>query len=142
VQREIADNLRDGHPRRAASLFLSNTGASPVTRAILAVAGRLAPRIVVGHQDGDLLVTLDAEDTFDLSARVDRIAVPTLVTGGGNDRFYTAGLFEDTARRIPGSQLTIYPRAGHIGTQGNHRLVRDILQFLEADAAVSGSETA
>jgi pimeloyl-ACP methyl ester carboxylesterase len=142
VQREIADNLRDGHPRRAASLFLSNTGASPVTRAILAVAGRLAPRIVVGHQDGDLLVTLDAEDTFDLSARVDRIAVPTLVTGGGNDRFYTAGLFEDTARRIPGSQLTIYPRAGHIGTQGNRRLVRDILQFLEADAAVSGSETA
>jgi pimeloyl-ACP methyl ester carboxylesterase len=132
LQREIATCLRNGQPRRAAGLFLANTGSSPVRRAVLGVAGRLAPRIVVGREDSDLLVTLDAEDTFDLSSRVASIAVPTLVTGGANDRFYTAELFRETAALIPGAQLSIYPGAGHIGTQGNRRLVRDILSFLEA----------
>jgi len=142
VQREIADCLRSGHPRRAAGLFLSNTGATRISRAVLAVAGRLAPSIVVGRDDSDLLVTLDAEDSFDLSDRVGAVSMPTLVAGGGNDRFYTAALFEDTARRIPGAKLTIYPRAGHVGTQGNRRLVRDILAFLETDGPISGSATA
>ena len=132
VQRRIAEFLRYGHPRTAAGLFLSNTGATRATRAILALAGRLAPRIVVGREDADLLVTLDAEDTFDLSDRVENVEAQTLVIGGGKDRFYTAELFADTARRIPGATLTIYPGAGHIGTQGNSRLVRDILEFLEA----------
>jgi pimeloyl-ACP methyl ester carboxylesterase len=133
VQRQIATALREGHPRRAAGLFLSNTGATPVRRALLAVAGRLAPRIVVGHEDADLLATLDAEDSFDLEARVSEIAARTLVAGGGNDRFYTAELFAQTAARIPNAKLTVYPGAGHVGTQGNRRLVRDILAFLETD---------
>jgi pimeloyl-ACP methyl ester carboxylesterase len=142
VQREIATLLREGHPRRAAALFLSNTGATSASRAILSVAGLLAPRIVVGREDADLLVTLDAEDTFDLSGRLASVTAPTLVTGGGNDRFYTAELFADTARGIPGSRLTIYPGAGHIGTQGNRRLVRDILEFLETPGTVSDPATA
>jgi pimeloyl-ACP methyl ester carboxylesterase len=133
VQRDIAAYLRSGRPRRAAGLFLANTGATATRRAVLGLAGRLAPRIVVGREDSDLLVTLDAEDAFDLSDRVAAIAVPTLVAGGGNDRFYTAELFRDTASRIPDAQLIIYPGAGHIGTQGNRRLVRDILGFLEKD---------
>jgi pimeloyl-ACP methyl ester carboxylesterase len=133
LQRDIAGALRDGHPRRAAGLFLSNTGSTPIRRAILGVAGRLAPRIVVGHEDADLLVTLDAEDSFNVGSRIGAIAVPTLVTGGGNDRFYTAELISETAAKIPGAKLTIYRRAGHIGTQGNRRLVRDILAFLESE---------
>lgn len=142
VQREIATLLRAGKPGRAAGLFLANTGATPVRRAVLGIAGRLAPRIVVGRKDGDLLATLDAEDEFDLSERVPDIAVPTLVTGGANDRFYTAELIADTAGRIPHASLRIYPRAGHIGTQGNRRLVRDILAFLAVDQPPSDRETA
>ena len=131
LQRDIASQLRRGRPRSAAALFLANTGARPVSRALLGVAGRLAPRIVVGRDDGDLLVTLDAEDAFDVSDRLPTLEAPTLVTGGANDRFYTAELFSETARRIPNSELTIYRGAGHIGTLGNRRLVRDILEFLE-----------
>jgi pimeloyl-ACP methyl ester carboxylesterase len=133
LQRDIAGALRDGQPRRAASIFLANTGSTPTRRAVLALAGRLAPRIVVGHKDADLLVTLDAEDSFDVGPRLGEIAVPTLVTGGANDRFYSAELFRDTASKIPDAELMIYPGAGHIGTQGNRRLVRDILTFLEND---------
>ena len=132
VQRDIAALLRDGYPRRAAGLFLSNTGATSAVRAVLDAVGRLAPRIVVGRDDGDLLATLDAEDSFDVGDRVDRIDIPTLVTGGGRDRFYGASLFADTAERMPNATLRIYPRAGHIGTRGNRRLVREILLFLES----------
>jgi pimeloyl-ACP methyl ester carboxylesterase len=133
LQRDIAAALRAGRPRRAAALFLSNTGATRVSRAVLSVAGRLAPRIVVGHQDSDLLVTLDAEDTFDLSSRLPEVKIPTLVVGGANDRFYTAALFEATAAAIPNATLAIHRGAGHIGTQGNRRLVRDILSFLAVE---------
>ena len=133
TQREIAARLRQARPRRAAALFLANTGATRIGRALLGIAGALAPRIVVGHNDLDLLTTLDAEDSFNLIDRIGEIAVPTLVAGGENDRFYTAELFADTAARIPNSTLSIYPRAGHISTHGNRRLVRDILAFLEAD---------
>jgi pimeloyl-ACP methyl ester carboxylesterase len=137
LQRDIAAALRSGRPRRAAALFLSNTGATPARRAVLAVAGRIAPRIVVGHQDADLLVTLDAEDSFNLSSRLAEVRMPTLVVGGANDRFYTATLFEETAAAIPGATLAIHAGAGHIGTQGNRRLVRDILGFLEAPSSSS-----
>jgi pimeloyl-ACP methyl ester carboxylesterase len=133
IQQAIASRLRSGRPRRAAALFLANTGATRTRRALLGVVGALAPRLVVGQNDSDLLTTLDAEENFDLVDRVGDIAMPTLVTGGGNDRFYTADLFKDTAARIPNSTLRIYPRAGHISTHGNRRLVRDILTFLESD---------
>ncbi len=140
LQREIASALREGHPRRAAGFFLANTGSTTVRRALLGLPGAWFRASWVGRDDADLLVTLDAEDGFDLSARVPEIVIPTLVTGGENDRFYTAALIADTASRISGATLTIYARAGHIGTQGNRRVVRDILSFLESDQPPSRGE--
>ncbi len=141
TQLEIADRLRRGHSRRAAALFIANTGATRIQRSLLGAAGALAPRIVVGHNDPDLLATLNAEDAFNLGDRIGMIAAPTLIAGGENDRFYGAELFAETAERIPGSRLRIYPRAGHISTHGNRRLVRDILAFLgdhDADTRPNG----
>jgi pimeloyl-ACP methyl ester carboxylesterase len=130
LQRDIATALRDGRPRRAAAMFLSNTGATRATRALLVIAGYLAPRIVVGHHDSDLLVTLDAEDAFDLSSRLPDVRIPTLVVGGANDRFYTAELFAATAAGIPEATLAIHRGAGHMGMQGNRRLAGAVLDFL------------
>jgi pimeloyl-ACP methyl ester carboxylesterase len=139
IQRNVAASLRGGRPRRAAALFLSNTASSRIRRALLAAAGILAVRVVVGRHDDDLLVLLDAEDGFDLSERIGGISAPTLVVGGARDRFYSAALFEETAARIPNAQLTVYPRAGHIGTRGNRRLVRDILGFLSGTSELKPS---
>jgi pimeloyl-ACP methyl ester carboxylesterase len=45
----------------------------------------------------DLLVTLDAEDAFDVGGQLHRISAPALVIGGGRDAFYPRELFEQTA---------------------------------------------
>ena len=132
TQRRIARLLRDGHPRRAAALFISNTGATHLSRALLSLVGLAAPRIVVGHEDNDLLVTLDAEDGFDWLPRLADIRSRTLVLGGGQDRFYTANLFERTHGALRNSTLKIYPRGGHVSTTGNRRLARHILEFLSS----------
>lgn len=130
TQRTIAALLRENHPRRAASLFLATTGSTRFRHLLLAGAGLLAPRAIVGYRDPDLLAILDAEDSFDLESRLATMTVPTLVTGGANDRYYSAELFGTTSRAMQHASLTVYPRAGHIGTHRNPRLARDILRFL------------
>jgi pimeloyl-ACP methyl ester carboxylesterase len=132
TQRSIAELLRAGRDRRAAATFFGNTGSSRLDNALRSAAGLLAPRSVVGKGDLDLLVTLDAEDSFDLDARLETIAARTLIAGGQHDRFYSAELFEHTSQRMPNARLALYPGAGHLSVHGNPRLARDILTFLDA----------
>lgn len=132
TQRRVAELLRHGRSRRAAAVFLGATGATPPSRALLGAVGALAPRMVVGRGDSDLVVTLDAEDSFDLSPRLADMATPILVTGGGNDQFYGSEIFARTHAALPQSRLELYPRSGHIGTLGNRLLARHILSFLES----------
>ena len=63
----------------------------------------------------DMLVTVAAEDAFDASPQLHRIAAPTLLVAGGRDRFYSPELFRETAERIPGARLRLYPGKGHAG---------------------------
>lgn len=139
TQRTIASLLRQNRPRRAASLFLATTGSTRLEHSLLAVAGLLVPRAIVGHRDPDLLAILDAEDSFDLESRLPAMTVPTLVTGGAHDRFYSAELFGRTSRGMQEASLTLYPKAGHMGTRGNPQLARDILRFLAVPEASSAA---
>lgn len=50
-----------------------------------------------------------------------RIAAPTLIANGDHDRMVPSVLSEDLHRRIPGSQLIIYPNSGHGGIFQYHR---------------------
>ncbi|HET9021410.1 MAG TPA: alpha/beta hydrolase [Ornithinibacter sp.] len=61
----------------------------------------------------DLLVTLDAEDAFDVRDELHRITAPTLVIGGGKDVFYTRELFEETAAGVKDGRAHISPGWGH-----------------------------
>lgn len=54
-------------------------------------------------------------------ADLSRIAAPTLIANGDNDRMVPSVLSEDLHRRIPGSQLVIYPNSGHGGIFQYHR---------------------
>jgi pimeloyl-ACP methyl ester carboxylesterase len=49
------------------------------------------------------------------SARADlsKVSQPTLIANGDNDRMVPSVLSEDLHRRIPGSELVIYPDSGH-----------------------------
>lgn len=135
TQRRVAALLRQNRPRRAASVFLGATGATPPARAALRLLGLLAPRLVVGRDDQDLLATLDAEDSFDLTPRLPEMRTPTLVTGGGNDQFYGSEIFTGTQAALPQAHLELYPRSGHMGTLGNRPLARRVLRFLESTPA-------
>lgn len=58
-----------------------------------------------------MLVTVAAEDSFDASSQLHRITAPTPLVAGARDRFYSPELFQETAERIPGARLRLYPRA-------------------------------
>ena len=64
-------------------------------------------------------------------ADLSRITQPTLIANGDNDRMVPSVLSEDLHRRIPGSELVIYPDSGHGGIfQFHDRFVPVALEFL------------
>ena len=80
---------------------------------------------------GDLAVTLEAEDSFELRGLAP-IQAPTLVVGGGQDRFYPQALFAETARLIPDATLAIYPRRGHLTVLNDPDAQAAVIEFLRA----------
>jgi TAP-like protein len=77
-----------------------------------------------------MIVTVEAEDAFDVSDRLGEIRAPTLVIGGERDPGYSRELFEETARGIPDARLFIYEGRGHGGTVTDRRFARDVTAFL------------
>ena len=64
-------------------------------------------------------------------ADLSRISQPTLIANGDHDRMVPTVLSEDLHRRIPGSQLIIYPNSGHGGIFQYHKtFVPEVLRFL------------
>ncbi|NWL13929.1 alpha/beta hydrolase [Paenarthrobacter nitroguajacolicus] len=65
------------------------------------------------------------------SADLGVITHPTLIANGDNDRMVPSVLSSDMHRRIPGSELVIYPDSGHGGIfQFHDRFVPVALEFL------------
>ncbi len=65
------------------------------------------------------------------SADLGVITQPTLIANGDNDRMVPSVLSSDMRRRIPGSELVIYPDSGHGGIfQFHDRFVPVALEFL------------
>ncbi|MGA8788454.1 MAG: alpha/beta hydrolase [Paenarthrobacter sp.] len=65
------------------------------------------------------------------SADLGAITQPTLIANGDNDRMVPSVLSSDMHRRIPGSELVIYPDSGHGGIfQFHDRFVPVALEFL------------
>ena len=66
----------------------------------------------------DMLVTIAAEDAFDVEPHLDRVTAPTLVLGGTADGFYTRDLFERTAAGIPKGRVVVWEGRSHVGVAG------------------------
>jgi pimeloyl-ACP methyl ester carboxylesterase len=81
----------------------------------------------------DMIVSIRAEDAFDIGGGLGEISAPTLVIGGGRDRFYPTELFRETAEGIPNARLIIYRDRAHGGTFADRRFGRDVVAFLLAD---------
>jgi pimeloyl-ACP methyl ester carboxylesterase len=109
--------------------FNRNATGKPAARAFVK---RLEERTV----DRDAKIALTAFQTQlkaikkwgrSVPADLSTITQPTLIANGDNDRMVPPVLSEDLHRRIPGSELVIYPDSGHGG----------IFQFHETFAPVA-----
>ena len=61
----------------------------------------------------DMLVTLEAEDAFNVEDSLPRVTAPTLVIGGSGDIFYSEELFRGTAEGVQDGRAHIFPDWGH-----------------------------
>ena len=117
VMAEVARLTREGDARRATALVVA-TGTprslAPVTRPMGWVMGQFTAR-----DQADMLVTIAAEDSFDVEPLLGRISAPTLVLGGTADGFITPDLFERTAAGIPRGRAVIFPGKSHFYVAGS-----------------------
>jgi len=75
--------------------------------------------------------TLEASVAQDRAAPVERISVPTLVIAGEEDTVYPPELARDMARRIPGAELLMLERTGHLANlEQPERFNEAVLDFL------------
>lgn len=112
LQAEMARLIRAGEPREAWASVMSAMLPGSL-RGPARPLSRLAAGPMVPADPTDVLVTLDAEDAFDVEAGLPRITAPTLVIGGSNDQFYSEELFRDTAAGVQDGRVHIFPGWGH-----------------------------
>lgn len=84
---------------------------------------------------------VDAEDRFDVTARLAEVTCPVLVLGGDRDGFYGAGLFREVAAAVPRGRAVVRPGVGHLGMMTGDRWVRDASSFLDTPDAPGFPET-
>jgi pimeloyl-ACP methyl ester carboxylesterase len=136
-QRRVAHLSAAGDRRGISRMQAPDVAASPLGQRIVGgflwLAGPLFMRR--GWDPTDIVATIEAEDAFDLRERLCEISAPTLVVGGGRDRFYPPGLFRETADGIPDARLVLYENRAHGGTFADRRFGRDVVAFLRAEHA-------
>lgn len=75
--------------------------------------------------------TLEASVAQDRAAPVEKITAPTLVIAGEDDTVYPPKLARELARRIPGAELLIFERTGHLANlEQPERFNRVLFDFL------------
>ncbi|ASN19292.1 alpha/beta fold hydrolase [Arthrobacter sp. YN] len=113
--------------------FNRNAAGKPAARAFI---NRLKERTTnreAPFKLGAFQTQLKAIRRWGLSPSADLgvITQPTLIANGDNDRMVPSVLSNDMHRRIPGSELVIYPDSGHGGIfQFHDRFVPVALEFL------------
>jgi 3-oxoadipate enol-lactonase len=158
----IARNFALSHPQRVATLTLANTSpgfdaltAEEVVRFVEerthrspeSTARLLGTRARPGAHD-ELLAsfhalrnesyrkTLEASVAQDRAAPLEKLAVPTLVITGDEDRVYPLELTQRMARRIPGARLVVLEACGHLSNlEQPERFNEVLLEFLRARSA-------
>jgi pimeloyl-ACP methyl ester carboxylesterase len=135
MQRDLARFTQAGQPRRAWAATGPELATTAVGGWVYAALLWLAGPKLDPEDPSDMLIVIDAEDRFDAASQLHRITAPTLILAGARDRTYTSELFWETAARIPGARLRLYPGKGHapIATLAYQPAVGELLGFLTAD---------
>ncbi len=135
LQAEMARLTRAGETKEAWATMMSAMVPEPLRGPARPFAqwagGSMAPA-----DPSDVLVTLDAEDAFDLRADLSRIIAPTLVIGGRKDVFYSEELFRETAAGVQDGRVHLFPDWGHGRTSGSSATAHLTLGFMLAGCPV------
>jgi pimeloyl-ACP methyl ester carboxylesterase len=134
-QAEMARLIRAGQPREAWASVITSTLPSAL-RGLARPLSRLAAGRLTPADPTDLLVTLDAEDAFNVEAALPRVTAPTLVIGGGRDAFYSEELFRGTAAGVQDGRVHIFPDWGHMRASGSSATSHLALGFMLAGLPV------
>lgn len=116
VMAEVA-RLTAAGDTRAATAAIMAAGTPPRLRLLTRPAGWVMGQFTARDQR-DMLLTIAAEDAFDVEPRLDRVTAPTLVLGGTADGFYTRDLFERTAAGVPQGRAVVWEGRSHVGVAG------------------------
>lgn len=132
LQAELARAVRAGDyaggmAELATKLMLPGRLRRPAKPMARAAWGLMAPK-----DPTDMLVTMDAEDVFDVTDQLHRITAPTLVIGGAQDVGYSRELFEQTAEGVKDGRAHIYPNWGHNRTCMSSTTTNMMLGFMLA----------
>jgi 3-oxoadipate enol-lactonase len=80
--------------------------------------------------------TLEASVAQDRAAPMEKISVPTLVIAGEEDTVYPPELARAMAKRIPGAELIMFERTGHLANlEHPERFNKAVLDFLSRHTA-------
>lgn len=113
AQLRVRDFVRDRRWREAWAELLGFTLGPSWYRGPAVMMGSVLMARSAPDDPSDLVVTIEAEDAFDLHDGLAGISAPTLVIAGAVDPFCTEELFRETAREIPGAKLVLYAGMGH-----------------------------
>jgi 3-oxoadipate enol-lactonase len=81
--------------------------------------------------DASYQKTLEASVAQDRSAPIEQIRVPTLVIAGNEDTVYPPELAVDMAKRIPGAELALFERTGHLANlEDPERFNKTVFDFI------------
>lgn len=131
TQRRWAERVRAGRRRQAAAGQAELMGGSAWAVAFWRAALWLGAPLVVPDDPADLLRTVEAEDSYDVTARLGEVTAPTLLVAGARDHNYGADLLRRTAAGIPDARLRLHPRYGHAAATSSRRVPAMVLDFLE-----------
>lgn len=93
-----------------------------------------AKRIMAGIPPATYRKAVHLLTTFDRRAELPRIAVPTLLVAGSEDRTAPPGIMKRMADRIPGAQYRALEGCGHLGPLDQPRAFNEVLEAFLASA--------
>jgi pimeloyl-ACP methyl ester carboxylesterase len=134
-QRRVAELAAAGDRRKMSQMQAPDVADSRLGRRIAGGLLWLAGPLLIdcNWDPSDMIDTIMAEDAFDIGERLGEFPAPTLIIGGGHDRFYPPELFRETADGIPNARLAHYENRAHGGTFAERRFGRDVIAFLKAE---------
>jgi pimeloyl-ACP methyl ester carboxylesterase len=110
LQMRVAELARKGKRRAAYGLLSTAIIRRGIRKHLFKLLMGMMGPLLIPADASDGIVEIEAEDSHDLSDRLDGIKAETLVIGGEEDFFYPV---RETAAIIPGARLVLYPNLGH-----------------------------